>query len=46
MKLEAFLFHPGDLVGAECIGTLQIPAFPFVALFIVIYVFAKRGDKS
>ena len=41
-----FLLHPGDLVGVDCIGTLLILAFPFVALFIVIYIFVGRRNKS
>jgi len=45
MELIGFLFHPGDLVGAECLGILLILAFPFIALFVVVYVFAKRKDK-
>lgn len=46
MKLTAVLFHPGDLIGADCLGTLLILAFPFIALFVIVYVFAKRKDKS
>ena len=45
MKSMTILFHPGDLVGADCLGTLLILAFPFIALCIVIYVFAKPKDK-
>jgi len=46
MKSTIFLFHPGDLVGADCLGTLLIVAFPMIAILIVVYVFVRQRDKS